>query len=448
LKGAPKANAAQMKELPNIVRERLKAAPVGDHPDPDLLTGFAERALADRERTRVLDHLARCADCRDVIALATPPVLSGPSRKDTARATNAPWFSWPTLRWGALAACVVIVGAAVLVQHDSRRDSRSTYIAKEAAPEPVLALPSSPDAKAEADAVAHKSQAQEALVAKHSENRNETFAFQPLAVAPAPASSGTGRDQSRYRYAFGNRTSNGVVAGTAAGGVAPALQSSSPPPSTPRKDAAAQNLPIEGRDFTELGAVSKGATQAVEVQASTAAVETATADSKPKSEAPGRAKQAPQMSSSVLGTGEPALEASAQTLSTIEVTSSAKTKREFNLKRRADVARWTISSDGQLQHSLDSGKTWQPVVVADKVTLRALSVNGPDLWIGGAAGLLYHSIDAGSHWMQVKPAANAASLTADIAAIAFADPQHGRITTSTGESWLTADAGQTWHKQP
>ena len=115
-------------------------------------------------------------------------------------------------------------------------------------------------------------------------------------------------------------------------------------------------------------------------------------------------------------------------------------------RHRADLSRWTISSDGQLQHSLDSGKTWQPIAVADKATFRALSANGPDLWVGGADGLLYHSTDSGGHWILVKPMCEGATLTASIAAIEFADPQHGKLTTATGETWLTADAGQTWEK--
>jgi photosystem II stability/assembly factor-like uncharacterized protein len=112
----------------------------------------------------------------------------------------------------------------------------------------------------------------------------------------------------------------------------------------------------------------------------------------------------------------------------------------------APVSRWTISSDGQLEHSIDSGKTWQPVAVADNATFRALSSNGPDLWVGGASGLLYHSADAGGHWTRVKPAAGT-NLTADIAAIEFTDARRGKITASNGEVWLTEDAGQTWRKQ-
>ncbi|MGH9509145.1 MAG: zf-HC2 domain-containing protein, partial [Terriglobales bacterium] len=63
-------------ELPTIVRERLQAlasGPVGLHPDADLLTAFCERTLTETERQQVIAHLALCADCRDAVALATPP---------------------------------------------------------------------------------------------------------------------------------------------------------------------------------------------------------------------------------------------------------------------------------------------------------------------------------------------------------------------------------------
>jgi len=115
--------------------------------------------------------------------------------------------------------------------------------------------------------------------------------------------------------------------------------------------------------------------------------------------------------------------------------------------RRSLVSRWTISADGQLQHSIDAGQTWQPVAVAEKASFRALSANGPDIWVGGAAGLLYHSRDSGFAWTQVKPSFAGANLSADIAAIEFTDILHGKITTANGEIWVTEDAGQTWRKQ-
>ena len=103
-----------MEPLSNLVRDRLKAAQGGDHPDADLLTAFAEQVLPERERSRLLLHLSRCAHCRDVLALALPPVTSTPAALDTAR--RGSWFSWPVLRWGAAFACVVIVGSAVLIR--------------------------------------------------------------------------------------------------------------------------------------------------------------------------------------------------------------------------------------------------------------------------------------------------------------------------------------------
>jgi len=40
------------------------------HPDAESLSAFAEQALGERERGRVLEHLAVCGRCRRVVALA------------------------------------------------------------------------------------------------------------------------------------------------------------------------------------------------------------------------------------------------------------------------------------------------------------------------------------------------------------------------------------------
>ena len=71
-----------MNELPQIVYERLRAglpahpldgaAADRAHPDADLLTAFAERALSTKERESVLEHLAVCGNCREALALANP----------------------------------------------------------------------------------------------------------------------------------------------------------------------------------------------------------------------------------------------------------------------------------------------------------------------------------------------------------------------------------------
>src|SRR5580765_3125672 len=98
-----------MENIPKIVGERLKAAAVAvGHPDPDVLTAFSERSLPERERGQVLEHLARCGDCRDVLALSLP--ADEPSVA-VIRPVGNRWLTWPRLRWGLVAAGVIVVGS-------------------------------------------------------------------------------------------------------------------------------------------------------------------------------------------------------------------------------------------------------------------------------------------------------------------------------------------------
>jgi photosystem II stability/assembly factor-like uncharacterized protein len=81
------------------------------------------------------------------------------------------------------------------------------------------------------------------------------------------------------------------------------------------------------------------------------------------------------------------------------------------------------------------------------IVFRAVAANGPDVWAGGLGGNLYHSTDSGAHWLQILPSWRGIELTGDIINLQFADPQNGRIVTSSAEIWTTADGGQTWEKR-
>ncbi len=112
-----------MEQLPKIVQRRLQeTARLGSHPEPDLLAAFVEKSLNDRERAQVLQHLADCVDCREVVTLATPEALPTP----LPTAATSRWLSWPVLRWGALAACVVVVSAAVTLRYGRRSAGESS----------------------------------------------------------------------------------------------------------------------------------------------------------------------------------------------------------------------------------------------------------------------------------------------------------------------------------
>ena len=119
-----------MQELPKIALRRLQGRPKpGVHPDANLLAGFAEKSLKDRERSLVLQHLAECADCRDVVSLALPETAA--TLVPLPGAGSSSWLSWPVLRWGALAACVVVVSAAVTL-HFGRRQVAESPVAENA----------------------------------------------------------------------------------------------------------------------------------------------------------------------------------------------------------------------------------------------------------------------------------------------------------------------------
>ena len=62
----------------------------------------------------MLEHLAACADCREVTVLTLPAgdEVAGPVRAPGRKR----WNPWPVLRWGALAAVLGTV-AMVVVLH-------------------------------------------------------------------------------------------------------------------------------------------------------------------------------------------------------------------------------------------------------------------------------------------------------------------------------------------
>ena len=336
----------QMAGIPKIVEQQLHAmATVEDHPDPNLLGAFVEKSLSQREQVRVLDHLSRCTNCREIVSLtATQPGIAGAVSVAPARVG---WLSWPVLRWGAAVACVVVVGAAVTLrqQHESRQ-IEATIAEQKAEPEKQISAPSSPPAKAE----------------RRARLNQPSFGRRP---------------ELRHRRRIMPRARSPVEIANAEAGSRPA-------------------------------------------------------------EVPGRAKAAEsqdaQSSKGIAGAGN-TVQAEGSSAPVVPLVST-------NLPPR-----WTLSSDGTLQRSRDSGRSWQTIQVADNTVFRALAANGLEIWVGGTAGALFHSSDAGQHWTQVRPAVDSEALADDIIGVEFADTLNGKVTTSVQETWITADAGQTWQKQ-
>jgi len=105
-------------DLRRAIRSALaRKRPLSEHPDANLLGAFAENRLGPPERSAVAGHLADCADCRELLALAFGTLESPVS----AAAPAQPRRRWsPLWNWAASAAAVCIVVSAVWeyrVQH-------------------------------------------------------------------------------------------------------------------------------------------------------------------------------------------------------------------------------------------------------------------------------------------------------------------------------------------
>src|SRR5262245_34096998 len=109
-----------------------------------MLAAFTEKALTERERSQVIQHLAVCTECRQVVVLAQPEAL--PAAAPGWRKSG--WLASPGLRWGAAVAFVVIVGAVVMLREPRTAEfSRSGVVAESRS---VNELPSASGAAAPA----------------------------------------------------------------------------------------------------------------------------------------------------------------------------------------------------------------------------------------------------------------------------------------------------------
>jgi hypothetical protein len=412
-----------VEHLPKIVRQRLQttAGQAAVHPDADLLTAFVERSLGKRERLQVLEHLAQCGDCREVVSVAIPELES--AHVIATRRASSGWLRWPVLRWGALAVCVVVVGAAVTLPHFKR--------ATEA---PIAASPTGPAVAAQKPAA----EADSALRSEIATNYKSQPQIQPkreIAAAPRPSKK---LDESEV---IGKVTTTPLTKARSDKPSAPPLSqvaAAAPAPALPSKNADLERrkeelAAVEGRTYG-LNAANEVVT--VEAKAATPAELAEVSPGKAKDES-----QKLQDAKAGLARG------TTTALMQKNLAYSSSSETDALLAGAKIVPRWTLTSGGTLQRSLDAGKTWQPIPVAGKFAFRALSTVGLEIWVGGAAGTLYHSSDAGEHWQQVKPVAGGQLLTTDIIGVEFTDAQHGKLTTATHETWTTLDGGQSWDKR-
>jgi hypothetical protein len=474
-----------MQDVPKIVRARLQRSTPEPHPDADLLTAFAERSLAGGERDHVLEHLARCADCRDVVAFALPATEDLVLVKSAASPRG--WLSLPVLRWGVVAAGVLALTSVGIVQYRQRhlegsavatnltlRDQPADSAAQSPMPAPQANASQSfaPLVETGKQTAMEKraptpSRAQSALSAGLSADKSAAVHRPVLPALSTHHAAAAGQFHGTIAgTARGPGFSSGVSRGSLAAHAAP-TRGSSAWADDPKNTASAAVAQQNASPGAALHGPVPSATTTVEVSGASPPVTTETTaqnhiqdqliQNNDAGDRVGKAKPAsPQvlvMAPAPLLHAEPAL------------------------TKVATAPRWTISAIGTLQRSFDGGNTWLDVDVAasEKNTaakfmarssataaaksapapsgahtiFRAVSVStdSGDVWAGGSGGALYHTVDGGNRWARVAPSQAGVFLAGDIVAIQFSDTRNGIVTTSTAEVWTTVDAGQTWHKQ-
>jgi hypothetical protein len=489
-----------MQNVPKIVRERLRAAaPAVNHPDADSLTAFAERSLPELERDIVLEHLARCDDCRDVVALSVP---ESEPLEASALTTRGQWLRRPTIRWAFVAAGIVAVAAVGVVQYQRKRPATmavytylkapTTEARNETATVPQATEPFAKQERKEAAPAANGDVVNDAGTGA---GRLKVSAGAPAVIMPQ-ASHGNAIHSS-----FGGAIGGPIV--HAPGGPLQLQQNqwqqnsnfsfqnqATPPPPTAGAKQGCADAPLESRVTTSAAAPTPSApssSQTVTVEVSGAAPQVSLAEVQNQRAAQqsvndavnpvGKAKE-PVKVETEAATVDAAVDTKAQELPVARNDTTTAGRNLAQIVEVTPMTRWTVTSAGGLQRSFDRGNTWQDVDVnvsanvpglatsgktaartreKDKYlskkqasggpVFRAVTTIGADVWAGGSAGALYHSSDGGNQWARVTPSVAGSALTVDVVGLEFSDPQHGTITTSTGERWTTADSGQTWLKQ-
>jgi hypothetical protein len=434
-----------MEQLPKIVAQRLQAVSLAEmHPDANLLTAFAEKSLLPREQTQVLEHLAVCTECREVVAHALPEEVL----LEVAVAAAAPtparrnsWFAGASVRWIALAACVVIVGTVVISRTHFSPSTKQAVSSNQpdvvARNEPQTS-PSTPPAeesraKESTSDIAQPKGASSALTLKR--DADQVAELDKQQSANTALRRFDERRQPENSYDRLEAKNNKLPAADAVIAGAPAATE------TVTVESAAS--PVEDTKATKKEFSADKA-----MRAASAGNEVAQAQAQPQSAAapppvpPPAAKTASVLADSQTVTAE----------SVTVVGSDYKQKDGYAAgaaigslakMRAAIIPMWQLS-DGKLIKSLDHGQNWQPVPVDDKSVFQALCVTGNEIWVGGKQGTLFYSSDSGQQWEQVKPAANGQTLTADITAIEFKDPKHGKLTAADHQTWTTNDGGHNW----
>jgi photosynthesis system II assembly factor YCF48-like protein len=445
--------------LTKLVRDRLRLTSTStDHPDANLLAGFAEHSLTSRERSLVLGHLGDCAECRQQVSMALPKLEVNIPRPGAATRCWPAWMRWPVLRWGLLMASLGIMGTVALVRQPplgrmelaphagQRAVSLPSDVTIGAAPRPGVAAGAHRP---------HERAGELALQLAQTKKRESRELRQMQLAMRTPQTAGTSETRPSASGSEARTPVSELAKAFEAGSSAAAAASLNPSPGA----IAAQPLAASRPPMTTTPGQEQSSPQGV----------AHFANAQPK-RVPSTSSPAADTRSLVGGTAggavgglvQPPASGPAAIQLAFSPAAAKAAKPATSPPRLAAVPSsswpgtepmpfnpldWSISPSGRVQRSKDGRKTWEELDVDKGVVFRAVFAEGPHVWLGGTKGALYHSTDGGQHWTPVSITADSATVTDDVVRISFKDPQHGTVKTASGDTWTTPDGGQHWEKK-
>jgi len=447
------------------------------HPDPDVLTAFAEQALTAAEREGVLQHLARCGECRQLVALSVPPVESAPrpaaaevSQLAVSVAGNArgksggqrAWFTWPTLRWAALAAGIALAGGILLV-HPGKPNAvpEAKHEATSTVAQPEQTIVANKEIPAPARALNATNVEKKAAPTERGFSRDKESKLTYAYSAATPAEQAIAHGSMEARAA-----SKDVAAGVAAGAaVGPSPASPAPVPPVPAStemvevtsESAAvtteetrNELPVTGRKVAAPIINSKAGAARSELPVTGTPVAAPMIISRAKA-----AKTEPNAPSALQPSEDLDKQQTTDTASRQPPAAANVNSMVSNLRSDAEKgdsrqsvehpAQWALHGN-DLQRSLDSGVAWKTVLRSDRPLL-CYAPNGNEIWVGGKGGDLFHSANDGLTWNRVHPSAQEQTLSDDVTNIDIYNSSHIVLSTSNHQTWSTSDGGRSWEKK-
>jgi hypothetical protein len=411
------------------------------HPDADSLNAFAERALPDAERGRVLEHMAGCVRCRDIVYLAqqTAGVEMEPSavaepKTGPRRGWLSPLLTGWRIAWIPAAALAAIGG--VLVWVHPRAERATINMAQ-------VALPPAPPANTPRLPATARSVTSEPSF-ESAARRSETIS------RPAAAASQASITASPKVTRQANRSVQPELrAGVSPVPIAPAAQpglAMSAPTQVISQPALAntqwQPQPPEPAPMTASRAMSAKIAQAP-AQPNTIAL--------PGAVMPPAADGESQIAAETLSSPQVGMPQSMDGLAVLRVTKRLKLPSGLNAVSSAGTPSRLLALDpaGAVFLSVDAGKHWDSV--PPQWTGRAIEVRAQQWTVHSgnvgpvASAPAEPSLDDRSS--ASLPPATVAIQPATVQATPAVPPMLFRLVNDHHQTWISTD-GKTWHEQP